>query len=201
MRALPRRSAENMPSKTRAEYEAEDEVDRGPSKTQRKQVDHELQDFGVELLKLSAARLDAIEMDPRLRQALRDHGRMPTREAKRRHMHFIGKLLRDTDAEPAKRALAAMKAGDERLLAESEQWREKLLATDAALTDWMRAYPHSELQPLRVVIRNARRELAAATEADPENPAAKGKSRAYRELFQKISTTLKAAASAKPATE
>lgn len=193
-----------MPSKTRAEYDAADEAreaNAGPSRTQLKLADHALQDFGVELLKLSAARLDAIEMDPRLRQALRDHGRMPTREAKRRHMHFIGKLLRDTDSEPAQRALAAMKAGDERLLAESEQWRQKLLESDAALTDWMKAYPHSELQPLRVVLRNARRELSAAVEADPENPAAKGKSRAYRELFQKISATLKTAASAKPATE
>lgn len=194
-----------MPSKTRAEYiEADEarEANAGPSRTQLKLADHALQAFGVELLKLSAARLDAIEMDPRLRQALRDHGRMPTREAKRRHMHFIGKLLRDTDAEPAQRALAAMHAGDERLLADAEQWREKLLASDAALTDWMKAYPHSELQPLRVVIRNARRERAAALEADPLSAATPGNKRpAYRELFQQISATLKTAASAKPASE
>lgn len=189
-----------MTSRTRAEYDEADEIDRGPSKTRLKQVDHELQDLGVELLKLSAARLDAIGMDSRVREALREHGRMPTREAKRRHMQYIAKLLRDTDAEPARRALIAMRAGDERLLAESEQWREKLLADDAAMTDWVRAHPQLDPQPLRALIRNARRELAAL-EAESANTSTRGKSRAYRELFQKISATLKASATAKPETE
>jgi ribosome-associated protein len=174
----------------------DDEADTGPSKTQVKAAMHELQDLGVELLKLNAAQLDAIEMDPRLRDALREAGRMPTREAKRRHMQYVGKLLRDTDSEPARRALLAIRSGDARLLADAERWREQLLAGDAALTDWIKAHPQTELQPLRTLIRNARREIAALEAAEPDAPAARGKSRAFRELFQKLRVLLQQSAAA-----
>lgn len=180
-----------MPRQSR--YNDEAEAWDGPSKTQQKQASHESQDLGLELLKLSATQLDAIVSDERLRAALREHGRMPTREAKRRHMQFIGKLLREGDSEDAlRRALAAIRAGEARLLAEAETWRERLLADDAALTDWIKAHPGVEVQPLRVLIRNARKEIAQAQDVDPA--AARGKSRAFRDLFQALRVALKTAA-------
>lgn len=173
-------------------YEPDDAVFEGPSKTQLKQASQDLKnDLGNALLALSAAQLDKIEMDEKLREALRQQGRMPTREAKRRHMQYIGKLLRNTDSEPAQRAVLAIRAGEARLLALAERWREKLMADDAAMTDWIKAYPESDAQPLRTLVRNARRELAAARAADPENANAGGKGRVYRELFQKIRAQLK----------
>ena len=183
-------------SRTRAEYEAAEEAEAGPSKTQVKQAMLDLQDVGVELLKLSGAQLDKIPMDERLREALREHGRMPTREAKRRHMAFIGKMLRNTDSEPVTRALVAIRAGESRLLAEAEVWRERLLSDDAAMTEWIKAHPRAEVQPLRALVRNTRRELEAALAADPENNTARSKSRAFRELFQKIRVELQVAAKA-----
>lgn len=191
-----------MPRQSR--YDDAAEAYDGPSKTQQKQDSHDLRDLGTELLKLSAAQLDGIPMDPRVRLALREHGRMPTREAKRRHMQYMGKLLREGDSDPLRRALHDIRAGETRLLAEAEQWRERLLADDAALTDWVKAHPEAEIQPLRALVRNARRELAGALEADPEGAAAaRGKSKAFRDLFQILRTTLKAAerASREPASD
>ena len=181
-----------MPRQSR--YDEATEAYDGPSKTQLKAASHEMQDLGAELLKLSAAQLDAIGMDERLREALREHGRMPTREAKRRHMHFIGKLIREGDDVPLRRALSAIRAGEARLLADAESWRDRLLADDAALTEWIKAHPQSEIQPLRAMVRNARREIAAHQDADPDGVAARGRSKAFRDLFQMLRIALKAGA-------
>ncbi|MCC2656310.1 MAG: hypothetical protein K0Q76_1418 [Panacagrimonas sp.] len=185
-----------MPRQSR--YDEAAEAYDGPSKTQLKQASLELQDLGMELLKLSAAQLDAIGMDERLREALRAHGRMPTREAKRRHMHFIGKLIRGGDDAPLRRALIAIRSGEARLLAEAETWRDRLLADDAAMTDWIKAHPQSEIQPLRAMVRNARREIATHQDADPDGVAARGRSKAFRDLFQMLRIALKAGAATTP---
>lgn len=179
-----------MPRQSR--YNDETETWDGPSKTMLKQASQDVQDLGAELFKLNAAKLDEIVTDPRLREALREHGRMPTREARRRHMHFIGKLLRDGDSEAALRqALVNIRAGEARLLAEAEAWRERLLADDAALTEWIKAHPQVEVQPLRALVRNARREIAVTQDNDPDGVAARGKSRAFRDLFQALRLALK----------
>lgn len=180
-----------MPRQSR--YDDAAEAYDGPSKTQLKQASSDQRDLGTELLKLSAAQLDAIGMDERLRAALREHGRMPTREAKRRHMQFIGKLIRGVDDAPLRRALHEIGSGEVRLLAEAESWRERLLADDTALTEWIKAYPQSEIQPLRVLVRNARREIAMHQDAEPGSVAARGRSRAFRDLFQMLRAGLKAA--------
>ncbi len=178
-----------MPRQSR--YDDSAEAYDGPSKTQQKQDSHELQDLGTELLKLSAAQLDGIAMEPKIREALREHGRMPTREARRRHMQYLGKLLREGDSAPIRHALNQIRAGETRLLAEAEQWRDRLLADDAALTEWVKAHPGAEVQPLRGLLRNARREIAAAQDANPDGIAARGKSKAFRDLFQMLRVTLK----------
>ena len=178
----------------------DNDLPEGPSKTQRKQEMHALQDLGTELLQLSAAQRGAIPMDERLRAALREHGRMPTREARRRHMQFIGRLLRETDVEaPVRAALLAIRAGEARALAQAERWREELLAGDGAMTDWVARFPHSDVQNLRQLVRKARRELAALeARASEDNPVLRSSSRAYKELFQVLRAVLE---SAPPAAE
>ena len=56
------------------------------------------------------------------------------------------------------------------------------------------ASPGQDAQTLRNLIRNARKDQQQASEAQPHDGALERKGRGYRDLFQLIKTTLKAAA-------
>src|SRR3546814_14583921 len=74
----------------------------------------------------------------------------------------------------------------ERAQLDAERWRDRLLADDAAITEWVAAHPGIEVQPLRTLIRNARRERAVLEAAAAENPEAgpaKHKSPYFRALL------------------
>lgn len=170
---------------------AADELDERPSKTQLKQAMHALQDLGAELLTLPEAALAAVAMSERLREALAEHRRITSFEAKRRQLQYIGKLLRVEDPEPLRQAVEAQR--QRRIMAaqsvkDAEQWRERLLADDAALTAWLSAHPGGDTRALRTLIRDARRELEQAQELAPGQAQRKG--RRYRELYQLLRDTL-----------
>jgi ribosome-associated protein len=168
----------------------EDVEDYGPSKTQVKAAMHELQDLGLALLELPPLQLAALEMEERLRDALVELQRLTSREAIRRQSQFIGKMLRETDPAPFRRAIEAYRHGQDKLLQEAELWRSKLLADDAAVTEWMTLNPDSNLQQLRSLIRTARREQTRLKDSMPDAEAPVPKGRLYRELFQKLRIAL-----------
>lgn len=152
-----------------------------PSKTQRKKASHDLQDLGEALVALPESRLAELEIDETLRDAIHEYKRTRTHEGKRRQMQYIGKLMRRTDPEPLREAVAAMQLGrakDALALHEAERWRTELIAADDALTRWTAGHPDSDLQQLRSLVRAARKDAAAA----PEQRSG----RAYRELFKFI---------------
>ncbi|NKF22071.1 ribosome biogenesis factor YjgA [Solimonas marina] len=168
----------------------------GPSKSQLKREAQELMTIGNDLLALPDPQLDAIEMDERLREALRELRRIRSHEARRRHGQYIGKLLRGSDPEALRIAVAAYWRTRERSMADAERWRERLLDDDAAVTEWIAEHPQLEVQPLRQLIRNARRErtaLQAAAEANPDAPAPKPGAYA-RELLLAVRQTMERAA-------
>jgi ribosome-associated protein len=146
------------------------------SKTKRKQEMHELQALGAELVELSDGVLDGIRMPENLRAAVLEAKRITAHEGRRRQMQYIGRLMRDIDPVPLREQLnaitghSAAEAARHRRL---EALREKLLADDLALTDYVAKHPSADLQELRTLIRNARREQK---EAKPP--------RAFRELFR-----------------
>ena len=91
-------------------------------------------------------------MPERLRDAVLDYKRTRSHEGKRRQMQFIGKLMRGTDEEPLREAVAAYQLGaarDSLDLHRAEAWRTRLIADDTALTAWMEEHPDTDLQPLR----------------------------------------------------
>jgi ribosome-associated protein len=155
--------------------------DERPSKTQRKKASHDLQDLGEALVALPESRTEALPMSDTLRDAVGEYRRTRSHEGRRRQMQFIGKLMRQTDVEPIRQAVTEMQLGrakDSLALHESERWRAELIADDAALTRWVQQNPDGDLQHLRTLVRNARKDAALA----PEQRSG----RAYRELFQFI---------------
>ena len=158
--------------------ETPDGFDR-PSKTQRKKVSHDLQDLGEALVALSDARLDQLPIDELLLDSIRAYRRTKTHEGRRRQMQFIGKLMRRTDSEPLREAVAAAQLGQAHnalALHEAERWRAELIASDDALTRWKTEHPAGDLQQLRSLVRAARKDAAAV----PEQRSG----RAFRELFK-----------------
>ncbi len=152
-----------------------------PSKTQLKKEMHELQALGEALAALPDDRIEGLDIPETLRDAVAQYQRTRSHEGKRRQMQYIGKLMRKTDVEPIREAVAAMRLGrakDALALHEAERWRVELLASDDALTRWMGEHPASDVQQLRSLIRAARKDAAATPE--------QRNGRAYRELFQFI---------------
>jgi ribosome-associated protein len=133
------------------------------SKTQRKNEMNALQDLGAELVKLSRERLEKMDLPERLFKELLEAQRITAHGATRRQMQFIGKLMRDVDAEPIAEQLAAIKGESAAAKAEFhalERWRERLLVDDTALTEWLSRHPDADVQQMRQLIRNARKEAA-----------------------------------------
>jgi ribosome-associated protein len=168
----------------------------GPSKTQVKDDMLELRDLGQELLEIPQERFARIPMDERLREAFAELQRISSHGAKKRQAQYIGKLLRDTDAEGFKKVLENYRRGKAAAaqgFPEIAQWRDRLLAEDSALTDWLNRYPLGDTRQLRSVIRAARKEEAASAEALAHSGLAPPKGRAYRALFQVLRSTSDAA--------
>src|SRR3954465_776776 len=153
-----------------------DNSDEIRSKTQRKKEMHELQALGVELVELPDSQLAALPLRDALARAAAEAKRIKSHEAKRRQMQYIGRLMRDVDPAPIRAkidALFGQSAQETARHRRLEALREKLLADDAALTDYVAAHADADLQALRTLIRNARREQK---EGRPP--------RASRELFR-----------------
>ncbi|MDE2401767.1 MAG: DUF615 domain-containing protein [Burkholderiales bacterium] len=158
-----------------------------PSKSQRKRDSHDLQDLGEVLVTMPKDRLTDIDMPESLQDAIEAFKRTKSFEGKRRQMQYIGKLLRGCDPEPFQEAVASFKLGHARnalSLHEAERWRAELVHDDQALTRWVAQFPDSDVQKMRALIRNARKDAAAAPEARS--------GRGFRDLFQYVKQALEA---------
>jgi ribosome-associated protein len=146
------------------------------SKTKRKQEMHALQALGMALVALPESQILSLEIAENLKLAVLEARRMKSHEAKRRQMQYIGKLMRNVDPEPIRERLAALEGHSAQASAQHrrlEALRERLVADDEALTEFAAAHPEADLQAVRALVRNARKE---AKEGKPP--------RAYRELFR-----------------
>lgn len=170
--------------------EFEQEYDR-PSKTELKRQSDALQALGKELVEAPRDRVKRVPMPEDVRDVILECQNINNHEGRRRQMQFIGKKMRTLSEEEVaiiKRTIEGWKGAskaDTAALHALERRRDKLLADDRALTALLEEAPHLDVQHLRTLIRNARKEQA-------ENKPPK----AYREIFQILKDLNKAAASA-----
>jgi ribosome-associated protein len=146
------------------------------SKTRKKREMLELQSLGAALVELPESQINGMKLENRLLQAVLDAKRIKSHEAKRRQLQYIGRLMREVDAEPIRAQLAAVEGSSAQASAAHrrlEAWRERLLSDDEALTRFASEHPGADIQEIRALIRNARKEQK---EGKPP--------RAYRELFR-----------------
>ena len=166
--------------------------DRGPSKSQIKREMHALLDLGKELVELPTDRLKQLPLSERLYDEIRAAQRITSHGGRRRQIHFVGKLMRDADAEAIRQQLDEWANGSRQQTAHMhrlEALRDRLLADDDALTALLNDHPEADSQHLRTLVRQGRKEAAAnAALLQGQDPQRKH----YRALFQALKTLLDA---------
>ena len=132
-----------------------------PSKTRRKHEMHALQALGVELVALDPARLATLDLPERLVDAIGLARTLHRHEARRRQLQFVGRLMRDVDAEPIRAALSAWAEGpkrDRERFALVERWRDRMLDEADGVQAFVDHYPGASREALTALVDAARAE-------------------------------------------
>jgi ribosome-associated protein len=168
----------------------------GPSRTELKRESTELQELGTQLLTLRADLMADLKLTDKLKDGLAEAKRITNFEGKRRQMQFIGKQMRLQEPEvlqAVREALEIQRLGsakDTQALHLAEAWRDRLIADDTAVGEWIAQYPQTDTQQLRALVRQARKDAVPVTNAAVSQGLAPRQSRAYREMFKLVRSIL-----------
>ena len=146
------------------------------SKTRIKQQMQELQDLGTTLVELPIDKLRQIDMPERLLDAVLEARKITAHGGRRRQLQYIGKLMRTVDPAPIQEKIDQWNgnhAAETARMHQLENWRKRLIENDEALSEFLQQYSSADIQHLRNLIRNARKE--AETSKPPKSS---------RELFK-----------------
>lgn len=155
------------------------DVDEGPSKSELKRQMTERQKLAEVLAGLSSDALKTIPLDEAIKDAIAETNKIKSFEAIRRHKQYLGKLMRFLDEEELdaiQRRLDAIQGVSKAETAKLhflESYRDRLITDDEAFTKMIEQYPAMDIQNMRTLIRNARREK------EQNKPP-----KAYREIFR-----------------
>ncbi|MGC7560626.1 ribosome biogenesis factor YjgA [Pasteurella sp. PK-2025] len=145
------------------------------SKSEIKRDAEALKKLGEKLVNLTKVKLEKVPLEDKLLEAIELAQRLQ-KEAKRRQLQYIGKLLRSIDPEPIQEALEKLENKhnqQQAMLHKLEMLRDQLIETPHALTQFLNDYPQADSQHLRTLIRTAQKEK------EQNKPP-----KAYREIFQ-----------------
>ena len=168
--------------------EFEQKYDR-PSKSQLKREMTALQKLGEELIVESRDRVKRVPMPEDVRDAILECQQIKDHEGRRRQTQYVGKKMRTLEpheiAEIQKTldSWRGLSKADTAAMHALERHRDRLLKDDGALTELMAKHPELDVQQVRTMIRNARKEQA---ESKPP--------KAYREIFQLLKELQKSSA-------
>ena len=175
------------------------------SKSDLKKEMDALQDLGKELMGLRADLFNRLQLPDILVGALAEAKRITNFEGKRRQMQYVGKLMRKLDESEVaaiNAALTEQKEGssiEKALLHAAEQWRDRMIVSDDAVAQWINEAPETDIQQLRSLVRQARKDMPSAHDAKVQESTGQAtrKGRAYRELFQLVRDHVMAAHAAR----
>ena len=148
------------------------------SKSEIKRDAEDLKQLGEKIVNLTKNNLAKIPLNESLLDAIELAQRLQ-KEARRRQLQYIGKLLRGIDVEPIREVLDKIENKhnqQQAMLHKIEKVRDELVEKgDVALTDLLNDYPDGDRQQLRNLIRSAQKER------QQNKP-----SKAYREIYQML---------------
>ncbi len=133
------------------------------SKSELKRDMDELKVIGSRLIDMKQSMLDKLPLEDRLRRALDESKRITSFNARKRHLGYIGKLLKEQDLEPITILLNSLDSSSEefnRRFHQLERWRDRLINEGPkALTEYLVKYPDADHQHIRQLVRNAQKEV------------------------------------------
>lgn len=133
------------------------------SKSQAKREMTALQKLGERLVDMNDKQLATVPLEENLLKAIHEARKMPQREARRRHLQFIGKLMRHTDNEAIQTAVDKLQDKSDQyihLQHKIERYRDLLIANDKQIfQSLITQCPGIDVQHLRHLIRGAQKEL------------------------------------------
>ncbi|MFM9271614.1 ribosome biogenesis factor YjgA [Halomonas elongata] len=137
-------------------------ADERPSKSRLKREMHALQALGERLIAMNESERARFPLSDELLAAIEETGRIRAREARRRHMQYVGKLMRREDLDGIQAVFDEIDREQlqrDHAFHRLEKWRDRLIDEgDDAVADFIEAFPDTDRQALRQLIRNARRE-------------------------------------------
>lgn len=159
------------------------------SKTEMKKDMHKLQQMGEQLLRVKASELASFPLNDEMFAAIEESKRIKSNEAMRRHLQYIGKLMRNLDTEAIQLCLDKLDPSSDyyqRIQNQAELWRYKLLTSTDALGQWIDQYPETDRQQLRTLIRSAQKEQSDDFSSQDEIKAGKN----TKKILQLVKETL-----------
>ena len=141
-------------------FEDEDDI---ISKTSLKKEALALQELGEALTELKDEHLARIPLDDTLHTAVVEARNIRKHGARKRHMQFIGKLMRNADHEAITSAFQGIEDDQQnnaRRLHLVENWRDRLLDSNDknAMGEFFDACPTADRQQVRQLTKNAQKE-------------------------------------------
>ncbi len=147
------------------EFEHLEDDENYKSKTQIKREVEALQVIGTKLLTLSKQQQSKVEMSETLRAALLESTRIKQREAMRRHMQYIGRIMRTEDHEAIAARIAlfdSSSAAHNKLFHSLEHERDALIGENSAaeVQKFLEENPDIDIQHFRQLVRQSIKELS-----------------------------------------
>lgn len=144
-------------------YTDEPEEELGPSKSQKKRDMHAVQQLCDELAQLNADVWSRLELSDTLIESLEIAARIKSSGARNRQLRHAAKILVvDEDLREsvnayfeARKNQARNEQNRHKLV---EQWRDRLIDEDDALSQLFVSFPATDRQELSTLVRNARKE-------------------------------------------
>lgn len=142
--------------------ETEDQQPEGPSKSQVKREKHALQALAERMAGMPRAELERLNLSDATWAAIDETPRIKDLRARRRHWKRIANLLEREDMHAVHALMDEAEARERAATARHhalERWRERLIAEgDPALGAFIDAYPATDRQQLRALVRAAQRD-------------------------------------------
>lgn len=134
------------------------------SRSQIKREAEALQKLGERIIGLRPDQIEKLPIGETLLDAILEAKRLTSRNALRRQQQYIGKLMRHEDGDAIQQAMDRFdvtKEAHNKIFHKLEKWRDRLISNDDGMLDVIISeYPHTDIQHLRQLVRNAQKEAS-----------------------------------------